>query len=55
MKKLSDLETKKGNLLKKTAQDNRLIKQLIDLALLSNNMLKGEDLSRFVKRSIELM
>jgi molecular chaperone HtpG len=53
--KISDLETKKENLLKKTAQDNRLIKQLIDLALLSNNMLKGEDLSRFVKRSIELM
>jgi molecular chaperone HtpG len=53
--KISDLETKRENLLKKTAQDNRLIKQLIDLALLSNNMLKGEDLSRFVKRSIELM
>jgi molecular chaperone HtpG len=53
--KISDLETKRENLLKKTAQDNKLIKQLIDLALLSNNMLKGEDLSRFVKRSIELM
>ena len=28
---------------------------LIDLALLSNNMLKGEALTKFVKRSIELI
>ncbi len=54
-KKLSDLEGKKEAVLKKVATDNKLVKQLIDLALLSNNMLKGEDLSRFVKRSIELM
>lgn len=31
------------------------IKQLIDLALLSNNMLKGKDLADFVKRSISLL
>ncbi len=54
-KKLGDLETKRENVLKKVALDNKLIRQLIDLALLSNNMLKGEDLSRFVKRSIDLM
>ncbi len=54
-KKLSDLEGKKETVLKKVASDNKLVKQLIDLALLSNNMLKGEDLSRFVKRSIDLM
>jgi len=29
--------------------------QLIDLALLSTNLLKGEVLSRFVKRSVEIM
>jgi molecular chaperone HtpG len=29
--------------------------QLIDLALLSTNLLKGEALSRFVKRSVEIM
>ena len=31
------------------------VKQLIDLALLANNMLKGKDLADFVKRSISLM
>ncbi len=54
-KKLEDLESKREQRLKKFAENSKLVKQLIDLALLSNNMLKGEDLSRFVKRSIELM
>ena len=31
------------------------IKQLVDLALLSNGMLKGEALDNFVKRSVELI
>lgn len=35
--------------------ENKLVKQLIDLALLSNNMLKGESLNKFVKRSIDLI
>lgn len=34
--------------------DNRL-KQLIDLALLSNDMLKGEALSNFIKRNTEMI
>ncbi len=34
---------------------NKLVRQLIDLALLSNNMLRGEDLNVFVKRSVELL
>ena len=37
------------------AAGNKLVSQLIDLALLANNMLKGEPLARFVKRSVELM
>lgn len=36
-------------------KDTKLVKQLIDLALLSNNMLKGESLDKFVKRSIDLI
>ncbi|MBQ7489303.1 MAG: molecular chaperone HtpG [Bacteroidales bacterium] len=32
-----------------------IVKQLVDLALLSQNMLTGERLSEFVKRSVELM
>ncbi len=36
-------------------KDNAVIKQLIDLALLSNNMLSGENLTRFVKRSVDMI
>ena len=32
-----------------------LTKQATDLALLSQNMLKGEELTRFIKRSVELI
>ena len=34
---------------------SNLIKQVTDLALLSNGMLKGEELSKFIKRSISLL
>ena len=37
------------------ASKNELVKQLIDLALLSNNMLKGEALNKFVKRSFGML
>jgi molecular chaperone HtpG len=37
------------------AAENPQVRQLIDLALLSNNLLKGEALSNFVKRSIDLL
>lgn len=53
--KLNGLEEKKEKILKEFGKKNKLVKQLIDLALLSNNMLKGEELNKFVKRSIELM
>jgi molecular chaperone HtpG len=53
--KIKDLNDKKEELLKNFGKDNKLVKQIIDLALLANNMLKGEDLSKFVKRSIDLL
>lgn len=53
--KLNGLEEKKEKILNEFGKKNKLVKQLIDLALLSNNMLKGEELNKFVKRSIELM
>lgn len=34
---------------------NKVVRQLIDLALLQNGMLKGEALNNFVKRSIDLI
>lgn len=54
-KKIGELEKKKKEMLEGYAGKNKLVRQLIDLALLSNNMLSGEELNRFVKRSIELM
>ena len=53
-KKLADEKTKKEAVLGEYAGGNKVI-QLIDLALLQNNMLKGEALTNFVKRSIELI
>jgi molecular chaperone HtpG len=54
-KKINEHNNKKENILKEFASGNKLVSQLIDLALLSNNMLKGEALTKFVKRSIELI
>jgi molecular chaperone HtpG len=53
--KIDELNTEKRNLLEEFGSKNKTLKQLIDLALLSNNMLKGEDLAKFVKRSVELI
>ncbi len=53
--KIGELNTKKEELLNNFGKETKLVKQLIDLALLANNMLKGEDLAKFVKRSIDLL
>ncbi|MFA7493860.1 MAG: molecular chaperone HtpG [Proteiniphilum sp.] len=45
-------QKEKEELIAQVSTDNRL-KQLIDLALLSNGMLKGEALSNFVKRGFD--
>jgi len=49
---LAKQETEK---LEAFGKESKLAKQLVDLALLANNMLKGEDLNIFVTRSIELI
>ncbi len=54
-KKLGVLEDKRVEMLKKHGKGQKLVKQLIDLALLANNQLKGEDLAAFVKRSVDLI
>ena len=48
-------EGKKREVLSTYAAGNELVHQLIDLALLQNGLLKGEALTRFVKRSVELL
>ena len=53
--KLDELRQQRNQIFAEYAKDNQLISQLIDLALLSNGMLKGESLSRFVKRSAEMI
>ena len=54
-KKLDDLKAEKSNIISSYASKNKVVRQLIDLALLQNNMLKGEALNNFVKRSIDLI
>ncbi len=50
----SDLATSILNTSEKTVQES-LVKQALDLAKLSQNLLKGEELTAFVKRSFELI
>ena len=52
---MTDVEGKDAEFASKYALENPVVKQLVDLALLSNNMLKGESLSNFIKRSTELI
>ena len=54
-KQIGELNDKKEKVLADFGKESKIAKQLIDLALISNNMLKGEELSKFVKRSIELI
>ena len=54
-KQWDELKAKKEAIFVDYGAKNKLVKQLIDLALLQNGMLKGEALSNFIKRSIELM
>lgn len=52
---LDTLKARKDELLSAYASENKQVRQLIDLALLANNMLKGEALANFVKRSVSLL
>jgi molecular chaperone HtpG len=54
-KQIDELTEKKKTVFKAFASGNKQVNQLIDLALLANNMLKGEALANFVKRSVELL
>ena len=40
---------------KDESRQSKTIKQIVDLALISQNMLRGEELTNFVKRSIDLI
>lgn len=53
--KLTEQKQQKDTIVNEYAANNKIVHQLIDLALLQNNMLKGEALNNFVKRSVELI
>ncbi len=54
-KKIADIENEKKECLREFGTKNKILRQIVDLALLANNMLKGEELTKFVKRSVELI
>ncbi|MCQ2218938.1 MAG: molecular chaperone HtpG [Paludibacteraceae bacterium] len=54
-KKITDAKASQKEAFESFAKENKEIKQLVDLALLSNNLLKGEALSSFIKRSMEML
>lgn len=54
-KEMEELRNDRKEVMKGFAKDNVLLHQIVDLALLANNMLKGKDLSEFIRRSIEVL
>jgi molecular chaperone HtpG len=54
-KKENELTESKRNVMMEYGKDQRLVKQLVDLGLLANNMLKGKELTDFVKRSVDML
>ena len=54
-KKLGEQNNMKKEILSEYAKENKIVHQLVDLALLQNGMLRGEALNNFVKRSVELI
>lgn len=54
-KKIGEIEGKRKELLRNAGSQNVIVGQLIDLALLANGMLKGEALTKFIKRSVDVV
>ncbi len=54
-KRVVTLRDERNLRLKEIGKENALVRQIIDLALLSNGLLKGKNLSDFIQRSISLI
>ena len=54
-KAVNEQRDKKNKILCDYAKDDKIVHQLIDLALLQNGMLKGKALDEFLKRSVEMI
>ena len=54
-KTISEQKEKRNSIIAGYAKDNKIVHQLIDLALLQNGMLKGAALNEFLKRSVDII
>lgn len=54
-KEVNDLKDKRKNIYGEWAKQNQRFSQLVDIAQLASGLLKGEALSKFVSRSVELL
>ncbi len=54
-KEVSEIRSRMDKTVSDYAATQPLVKQLIDLALLGNGLLRGEALSRFISRSVDLL
>jgi molecular chaperone HtpG len=54
-KRITELRTERDSRLEEIGKANNKVRQIIDLALLSNGMLKGKNLTEFIQRSISLI
>lgn len=54
-KAVNEQREKKSSIIAEYAKGNKVVHQLIDLALLQNGMLKGSALDAFIKRSVSLI
>ena len=52
---IANLRDEQNNIITQYAARQDTAKQLIDLALLGNGLLKGESLSQFIKRSVSML
>ncbi|MBR5898857.1 MAG: molecular chaperone HtpG [Muribaculaceae bacterium] len=52
---IAKLRDEQNNIITEYAAGQDTVKQLIDLALLGNGLLKGESLSQFIKRSVSML
>ena len=53
--KIGEIEGQRKEVLRRAGAQNVVVGQLVDLALLANGMLRGEALTRFIKRSVEVV
>jgi molecular chaperone HtpG len=54
-KRQEELRNSRQSILNTYGKSSALARQVVDLALLANNMLKGEELNRFIRRSVDMI